>query len=729
MEPTKIEFIYKSQNIDIYCSKNEIMKDIIKKFCIKVMVDENSIYCLYSGIVLDKNIQVEKLIQDKNKNETISILVYNQGEQKENKIVNVFNSPQIICPECQDIASIRLNKYKISINCKNNHFFNNIFLKDFEKGQKIDESKIICDNCRTNNKSISFNRVFFICLNCKKNLCPLCKPSHNKKYNNHIFIKYEQKNFVCFEHGENYSSYCYTCKKNLCIACEVEHSGHNLLSLGKLFPNKNDLNKRMSDLKENINKLKNEINNLIELLNEFIKNFDFYYKLNEDINNSFNIKSINYEILSNIKEINNNNEIFDDIKRIINGQTVFDKFKCIFYIYNIMNTKENIICNILENKFFNNININNKNIINNNFGVNMPNYNKNMINNQPQKTLLDMKKAKKGIDSEIKIESATQNNNNNNINTDENQKINNNNIFPNKIENKKERRSIIKRVTNKNNIIPENYFQSNNFINHKESHILNPFVKKSNIGIQIENQSEKENNNEKEVSISQLDNILESKMEINPEQNKGNNTNSKNNHSLSKREPKAVKKEIQNKNDFSIKNEINFQPLKTFNKNKFNNKLLNFAKYFAERDQIILNKKVPKLKDLNGFTKEIVEEEKYKNNLKDSENMEYFIENNVKENKIENIYELDKKSEGELLDIIKKTLNKINKINEKGQVPGFYFETMNKAIDLKMIANEEKILREAYNKKGELKRTRTNSSKAKISIEEAHKDLEESDSF
>ena len=317
----------------------------------------------------------------------------------------------------------------------------------------------------------------------------------------------------------------------------------------------------------------------------------------------------------------------------------------------------------------------------------MPNYNKNMINNQLQKTLLDMKKAKKGIDSEIKIESATQNNNNNNINTDENQKINNNNIFPNKIENKKERRSIIKRVTNKNNIIPENYFQSNNFINNKESHILNPFVKKSNIGIQIENQSEKENNNEKEVSISQLDNILESKMEINPEQNKGNNTNSKNNHSLSKRDPKAFKKEEQNKNDFSIKNEINFQPLKTFNKNKFNNKLLNFAKYFAERDQIILNKKVPKLKDLNGFTKEIVEEEKYKNNLQDSENMEYFIENNLKENKIEN------------------------------------------TIDLKMIANEEKILREAYNKKGELKRIRTNSSKAKISIEEAHKDLEESDSF
>ena len=291
---------------------------------------------------------------------------------------------------------------------------------------------------------------------------------------------------------------------------------------------------------------------------------------------------------------------------------------------------------------------------------------------------------------------------------------------------------------------------------------MNPNVKESNIDIQREKQSEKDNNNEKEVSISQLDNILESKMEMNPEKNDGDDTDLKNmqnqiannnllneqagndlkivkesypidqngeNHSLSKTDPKAFKKVEQKERDFSNKKEeeINFQPLKTFNKNKFNNKLFNFAKEFIGRDQPILNKKDLKLNDLNDFTKEIVEEEKYKNNLQDSENMEIFLENKVKENKIENLNELDKKSEGELLNVIKSTLNKINKINEKGQVAGFYFETMNKAIDLKMIENDEKMFREAYNKKGELKRTRTNTSKAKIAIEEAHKDIGESD--
>ena len=43
-------------------------------------------------------------------------------------------------------------------------------------------------------------------------------------------------------------------QKNLCIACEVEHSEHDTMSMGKLFPNKKDLDKRMNELKENIKK-------------------------------------------------------------------------------------------------------------------------------------------------------------------------------------------------------------------------------------------------------------------------------------------------------------------------------------------------------------------------------------------------------------------------------------------------------------------------------------------
>ena len=390
----------------------------------------------------------------------------------------------------------------------------------------------------------------------------------------------------------------------------------------------------------------------------------------------------------------------------------------------------------------------------------MNNTNINNTNIQPQNTLLDIKN-KNEVNSEIKvIPPPIDNNDNNNINTEENKDINKNNISQNKNVNNDEEKKNENNKNNDNNIISKNDFKSNNLENYQESQIFNSNVKETIIDIQRNKQNEKESNNEQEINISELNNILESKVEINQEQNNGDINNLKTNQNqmgnnnlpnnkkenelkvvqesypldqdgennkFSKTDPNAFKKEDPKERDFDINKKINFQPLQTFTKNKFNNKLFNFAKDFANRDQPILNKKDPKLNDLNGFTKEIVEEEKYKKELEDSENMENYIENNAKEKKIENYKDLDKKSEGELLDIIKNTLNKINQINEKGQVAGFYFETMNKAIDFKMIENEEKMMREAYNKKGELKNTRTNPSKAKIAIEEAHKDIGEND--
>ncbi len=48
---------------------------------------------------------------------------------------------------------------------------------------------------------------------------------------------------------------------------------------------------------------------------------------------------------------------------------------------------------------------------------------------------------------------------------------------------------------------------------------------------------------------------------------------------------------------------------------------------------------------------------------------------------------------------------------------------MNKMIDFKMIENEEKMMREAYNKKGELKKTRIESNAKKV-IEDSEKDFD-----
>ena len=86
---------------------------------------------------------------------------------------------------------------------------------------------------KKNNKNDTYKNVFYYCLNCKKNLCPLCRDRHDR---NHNIIEYEQKNFICPEHEDYYSLYCKTCKKNLCSGCQNEHTKCETKSLDKLLP-------------------------------------------------------------------------------------------------------------------------------------------------------------------------------------------------------------------------------------------------------------------------------------------------------------------------------------------------------------------------------------------------------------------------------------------------------------------------------------------------------------
>ena len=53
----------------------------------------------------------------KNKDEKITLLVIDKENEKKNELM--VNSPQIICPECKDMALIKFNNYKVSFNCKN----------------------------------------------------------------------------------------------------------------------------------------------------------------------------------------------------------------------------------------------------------------------------------------------------------------------------------------------------------------------------------------------------------------------------------------------------------------------------------------------------------------------------------------------------------------------------------------------------------------------------------
>ena len=427
----------------------------------------------------------------------------------------------------------------------------------------------------------------------------------------------------------------------------------------------------------------------------------------------------------------------------------------------------------INNNFSSNIKFNPPINDNNNINPNMNNDINNNINDKkssvhsPKNTLIDIKKEENieekdnisfknniqpnentnKINTEVENNNIVNNENNKKINAEEENKNinndNNNNILPPNIENKDENNK--KNENQNNNIISQGDFMPNNY---KESQIfiMDSNIKESN-AIDFQRQKkEDEEKNEKEINISQLQNNLfdsniqviqnNENQDINIMKNIQNqipiNDQNKNEKELgiiqealpveineaSKTDPNAFKKE----RDFIIKDEIIIQAQKTFSNNNENDKLYNFAKDFVNRDQNVLNLKDPQINDINGFAENIIEEPNFKRDIKTSENVDNFIEKNV-----EDFKDLDKKSKGELLNMVKDTLEKINKINEKGQVAGFYFETMNKAIDFKMIENDEKMIRDAYNKKGQLKRTRTNSSKAKEVIEQTQKEIEGSD--
>jgi hypothetical protein len=87
-------------------------------------------------------------------------------------------------------------------------------IDEFFDFQKIDESKIICDKCvgeDKNKKSEVNNNLFYKCFTCKINLCPLCKTKHDKM---HLIINYDNRNYLCNEHGERYISHCKECNKD-----------------------------------------------------------------------------------------------------------------------------------------------------------------------------------------------------------------------------------------------------------------------------------------------------------------------------------------------------------------------------------------------------------------------------------------------------------------------------------------------------------------------------------
>jgi len=183
-----IEFIYNGNKIEIQCYKNDKMKDIIKKYIIKSSIDKNSVIFLYSGNKNNEELKLSEIIGKEKKILVIDL----KNDINNNK--SIIKSKYIICPKCGENIKIKINNYKIYLyECINGHTISDVLFNEFEKTQYIDISKIICEKCKKNNKSNTDKNKFYKCITCGKNICPLCKSSHDKSHN---IINYDLKNYI-----------------------------------------------------------------------------------------------------------------------------------------------------------------------------------------------------------------------------------------------------------------------------------------------------------------------------------------------------------------------------------------------------------------------------------------------------------------------------------------------------------------------------------------------------
>ena len=341
MTQVKVEFIYNSTKTMIQCKEEDRMEDIIEKFIIKCQKKKDSLFFLYGGEKLDEDLTFMEAAKDIDKNCNLMRVMAcdNIDEDKNNS--SLIKSKNIICPECQENSRFSMKNFKISIyECKNKHKSENIQLNEFEKTQFINQTKIICDKCKTE-KSNTYENKFYICCTCKLNLCPICKDSHDKS---HFQINYDDKDFYCINHCEAYIFYCEDCKIDICTLCEKEHFGHKTITYGSIMPNIEESQKDLKNLKELIKDIKRNIKNIISKLNNLSENIDTYFKIFNNMINNYDIRKRNYSVLQNINDMRIHNNIFTkNFSEIINDHNLKTKFSDLMEMYNKISFKENKI--------------------------------------------------------------------------------------------------------------------------------------------------------------------------------------------------------------------------------------------------------------------------------------------------------------------------------------------------------------------------------------------------
>ena len=318
----QIEFNYQQIQTIIQVNEEERFELAISRFTNKTGVNADEVTFLADGKVINTNDIIQNILSNserQNHRKVILVMPLNSTINLGNKS-HIIQSKEIICPTCHEPCKFEIKNYQIKLfDCINGHMLENIKLNEFYNYQNIDLSKIICDECKENNKSKTFNNEFYKCMKCNMNLCPLNKSVHDKS---HYILDYDLKNYKCSIHNdEQFIKYCKTCKKDICLKCENQHLTHETISFSTMLPDNEEMNNKIIKLRKILDIFKENINRIIIKLNYVKDNFEIFYNINNNIIKDYvNNKNRSYNKLFNISNINN----------IIDKEIEYIKDKCNF---------------------------------------------------------------------------------------------------------------------------------------------------------------------------------------------------------------------------------------------------------------------------------------------------------------------------------------------------------------------------------------------------------------
>ena len=300
---------------------DENIERCIKKFCDIIKVDRQNLSFYYKGSKIDTKKNSKEF-----KSKLMILSAYNLKPVNHDK-----NFDYILCPGCNNLATINFENDEINMICNKNHIYNEMPFKEFLKKDEEFNKLENCDICG-NNESL-YGEPLDLC-SCGKKICPLCLLIHDPTHNS---INFKDKYSSCVLHKLPFIIFCFKCNKNICEQCEYEHRDHKLEYQKKYILKIPDIKIAINNakyMKSLCKKVKGEIerNQLIinKVINYYKKNIEGYSLLNDYIiKMAKNIQ--NYETVKNIFSINEYNKAYKILLEknysVLINNSLSDRFK------------------------------------------------------------------------------------------------------------------------------------------------------------------------------------------------------------------------------------------------------------------------------------------------------------------------------------------------------------------------------------------------------------------